>query len=190
MKTRLTKTSRKTLVLVGTLILSGSLIAWQWDTLERIYFNRRVAAVTAGLPRCDRIEVLRLGGLQRLQGPEKAVLAIDQRFPIKPYSDFAEIRGAKTVSGDDAESIAQLWRSQTFGREFQALCHHPTFGIRFFSGNDLMLETSVCFGCSNFTVDYLATSQFHGFDTDNTKARELYERLQQLFPKSEDKVLK
>ena len=180
-RSRPVKTSRRTLVTSGVVLLVGGLVRWQRDWIMTSYFLHRVRAVTVGLPRCDRVELVHLGGLQRSDEP---ALAPDRRFPVRPYNRFAPVRSSKTLSGSDAEMVAALWRAQTFGPEFQALCHHPAFGFRFYTGNDLTLETSVCFACANFSVDYLWESDFQGFDTSRPKARELYTRLQQLFPES------
>lgn len=175
------KPSRRSLVSIGVVLLIGGVLGWQRDSILSSYFRHRVRAVTVALPKCDRVEVVHLGGFQRSDGPD---LASDRQFPVRPYNRFALVRGSQTLSGSDAEMIAALWRAQTFGPEFQALCHHPAFGIRFFSGNELTLETSVCFACANFSVDYLWESGFHGFDTSRPKARELLTRLHQLYPES------
>ena len=175
------KTSRRTLVTIGIVLTVVGLVWWQRDSIMMSYFQDRVRAVTVALPRCDRVELVHLGGLQGSDGP---TLSPDRRFPVRPYDCFAPVRSSKTLSGSDAEMFAALWRAQTFGPEFQALCHHPAFGFRFYSGNDVTLETSVCFACANFSVDYLWKSDFQGFDTSRPIARELYARLQQLFPES------
>ena len=75
-------------------------------------------------------------------------------------------------------------RDESDARPCAALCHHPSYGLRFYSGSKLLFETTVCFHCSNFFFSDLLGSGFAGFDTDTPKADELLRRLQQAFPAS------
>lgn len=108
-------------------------------------------------------------------------------FPVRPYGRYPTILSTQTLSGTEAESFAALWRAQTYGPEFTALCHSPVYGLRFFSGSKLRFETTLCFHCSNFFFSDLLGGGFPGFDTSTPKAEELLRRLQQVFPASTPK---
>jgi hypothetical protein len=49
--------------------------------------------------------------------------------------------------GEDAQRIADLWRSLPAGQ--QSRCHDPPFGLRFFSGKQVICEASICWECNN-----------------------------------------
>jgi len=151
--------------IIAGLFVVGGLVAWQWRPLFRAYYNHRVHTVTTSLPGCDRVEVFHLAGEMSESGSGD--------FPNR-----------KTLIGVDAESLAALWRSQKFGWEYQAMCHEPAYGFRFYRGSSLKFETSVCFHCSNFYVTALWQSGWYGFDNRAQSATNLLTRLQEIFPAS------
>ena len=175
------KRRTKSLIIVGVLLALGGVVAWQWDSILRAYIFRSVRTVTVSLPYCDRVEVFHLRGSGFIRDPADQPTS---GFPIRPYGTFSPILGTQTLSGSDAEALAALWRSQTFGPEFRALCHSAAYGFRFYSGSKLVFETSLCFHCSNFYVPALHKSGWWGFDTESHKAQELLRRLQEIFPAS------
>lgn len=164
------------LIGIASLLVIGGVAAWQWKPLFRAYFTHRVNAGTSSLPSCDRVEVFHLDG--------EASDDASRGFPVRPYDVYSRVLDRKTLTGADAESLATLWRSQTFGWDYQALCHSPAYGFRFYRGSSLKFETSVCFHCSNFYVTALGESDWWGFDTDTTQASNFLARLQQVFPAS------
>ena len=167
----------KIVLIVATgLLLIGGVVAWQWDSIRRAYWMHSVHAATSSLPHCDRVEVFYLAG-----DPDPDAKT---EFPVRPYNAYSRILGRKTVSGSDAEALATLWRAQVFGHDYQALCHEPAYGFRFFRGSTLKFETSVCFHCSNFYVTALGGSSWWGFDSRASQAEQLLKRLQEIFPES------
>ena len=170
------KRAKILLIVVAALFVIGSVVAWQRHPLLRAYCAHRVRAVTSSLPSCDRVEVFHLNG--ETSGDAST------GFPVRPYEGYSRILDRKTLTRVDAESLAALWRSQTFGWEYQALCHGPVYGFRFYRGSSLKFETSVCFHCGNFYVTALGQSGWWGFDTKTTKASNFLARLQQIFPAS------
>jgi hypothetical protein len=164
------------LTVIASLLVVGGIVAWQWQPLARAYFTQRVHAVTSSLPQCDRVEIFHLAGETSDDG--------STGFPVRPYDGYSRIIDRKTLAGADAEQLAVLWRSQTFGLEYQALCHSPGYGFRFYRGSSLKFETSVCFHCNNFYVTALGESGWWGFDTKTTRAADFLARLQQIFPAS------
>lgn len=132
-------------VITIVLIVVGVTVSWQWGSLVFAYISWGARAATVDLPPCDRIEICQLDGV------------IDQQavtgFPVRPSKGISLIRDRTMLEGAAAAALAKLWRSQTFGLEYESLCHTPGYGIRFYHGSTLLLETSVCFRCSNFSMN-------------------------------------
>jgi len=170
------KRTKILLIVVATLVVIGGVVTWQWRPLVRSYYTHRVHTVTGSLPQCERVEVFHLEG----EASGDALTG----FPVRPYNSYSRVLGRKILTGADAESLAALWRSQTFGFDYQGLCHAPAYGFRFYQGSSLKFETSVCFHCSNFYVTALDESGWWGFDTTTTQASDLLAHLQQIFPAS------
>lgn len=125
------------------LILVAGVAVWQWRSIYFSYYAWRVRAKTVALPHCDRVEVCQLDG--------KSDPNASTGFPVRPYRGYSRIFDQKVLTGVEAESLTALWRSQKFGFEYEALCHQPAYGFRFYGGSGLKFETSVCFHCRNFT---------------------------------------
>ena len=170
------KRTKITLIVLGALLVVGGVAAWQWSPILRAYYAHCVRGSTIGLPRCDRVEVCYLDG--------ETGADASTGFPVRPYDAFSRILDRKTLTGPDAEALAGLWRSQTFGFDYQAMCHGPAYGFRFYRGSSLKFETSVCFHCSNFYVTVLGESDWWGFDTGVQSATNFLTRLQEIFPAS------
>jgi hypothetical protein len=134
------------------------------------------AKYASELPECDRIEVFLLGGDVQDKGGEGT-------FPIRPYRQFSKIEKRRDVVGEDAKKLCVAWRSLTFDMWSQALCHLPIYGLRFYQGDKLRFETSVCFGCSNFyfSRDGAETS-WHGFRVNDPAGKNLVESLAKIIP--------
>jgi len=181
---RTVKHRNKILIALGALIALGGIFFWQWDNIRQAYVVYSVRHATTALPLCDRVEVFYLDGMA-WSGDEAKGLKPGEGFPIRAYgSDEAKILGQVTLTGAEAEAFAALWRAQRFDPGLQALCHSPAYGLRFYSGNEMFFETSLCFHCSNFYVTNLLGSGWWGFDTRTAEAGELLRRLQEIFPAS------
>jgi hypothetical protein len=174
------KVSFKKLLLIGLLV--GLIVAaWQWKPIFGLYLDYRISRVTTSLPTIDRVEVFHLSGSGL---DEFSTADATNGFPVRPYGGYSRILDQTTLTGSDAVSLAALWRAQTFGWNYQALCHQAAYGFRYYSGSKLIYETSVCFKCSNFYYTVFGDAGWHGFDTESPKAAELLARLQDLFPES------
>ena len=95
---------------------------------------------TVDLPAVTRAEVFLLGEIEDDAGA--------RAFPIRPYNEKAPILDEATLRGEKAESLASLWRSRSFDGG-GAMCHVPLYGLRLYSRNKLVLETSLCWKCNN-----------------------------------------
>jgi hypothetical protein len=108
---------------------------------------RQNAILRAGphLPPVDRVEVLRLG---------KATKEVADGYRIHPYKFkfTAPILDRRVLLQDDAREVADLWRHCDFNTGGGALCHDPPYALRFYQGNHLVSEASVCWVCGNFEV--------------------------------------
>jgi hypothetical protein len=137
------------------------------------------AKYASELPECDRIEVFLLdGGVQNEGG--------DGTFPIRPYNQFSNIVKKKEIKGEESKKLCNTWRSLTFDMWSQAMCHFPIYGLRFYQGDKLQFETSVCFGCSNFyfSRDGGGTS-WHGFRKNDDAGKTLIASLNEIIPRPE-----
>jgi len=171
--------SRRSKIIVCSsffLLLLCGLIAWQWQPILRAYDTRILSSATSALPVCDRVEVFHLDGSFQLEAANG--------FPVRPREAYSAILATSTLNGPDAVAFADQWRSQVFGEEYQAMCHSPAYGFRFYRGSSLKFETTVCFDCSNFYISGRTKPYYWGFDRKSPKAIDLLTRLQQLFPAS------
>jgi hypothetical protein len=85
------------------------------------------------LPEIDAVEIVDLEDVE----------------PLRPSGSMSAAAAAPfvRVTGDAAKTIAALWRSLPPGA--QARCHIPPFGLRFFVGEKLVAEASLCWECNN-----------------------------------------
>lgn len=137
---------------------------------------RRINSFTSKLPACDRVEVFYLD-------PELERDFV-VGFPVKPYRTCARVIESKDIIGQEAQGLAGSWRGQKFGEEYQALCHEPIYGLRFYQSSQLIFETTLCFTCRNFYVPVSEGAHWWGFDSRSAHGKELLNRLQQILPAS------
>ena len=74
-------------------------------------------------------------------------------FPLRPYGPQAVtgIHGVKTLEAETAARLLVLWAGTLRDEEGrQAHCHYPIHGLRFFRGDSLLYETSLCWVCNNY----------------------------------------
>ncbi len=63
------------------------------------------------------------------------------------------------------------------------MCHEPVYGFQLFRKGKLTRETSICWKCSNFSVNvYPAMTTFYGFNAESEQARELLAFCDKLLP--------
>lgn len=168
---------RKTLWFLILLLLAAVIsVGWNWPYLQLAFQEFRIASgaqpYAAGLPACDRLELYRLNEQGFVNG-DVAEPGTGFNIPLQ-HVDLKIVRHV-TLTGDRAEAVAQLWRKQEFNWNIleSALCHEPGFGLRFYSGANLLLETSLCFSCHNF---YLPGSGYYSIG-DGKMAEELRKAL-------------
>jgi hypothetical protein len=151
-----------------------------WSTTIRSYFIGRlyVAGLDYGrfLPPVDEIEILALGG------------EVAKGTPDSFRPDLGSWLGTvnrHTVSGAEAEALASLWRSIDFDKHYGAICHVPYYALRFRHHGKLILETSVCWKCSNVTVPVFFANLPYGFDATSAEGQKLLAELTRYAPHPE-----
>ncbi|KLU03628.1 putative signal peptide protein [Rhodopirellula islandica] len=137
--------------------------------------------IVAGLPRFDRAEVYSLK-----QKPGFAALhkqPAPDRFPVRPYDAFAEIGDRTTLDNEQSEQFVKTWERLNFERYAGAMCHYPVYGLRFYNGDELVFETTICWKCRNFYFYDEADEKYrwHGFQP-NEASKSLLAYLRSVLP--------
>jgi hypothetical protein len=102
---------------------------------------------------------------------------------VGDYDLPVETVGHKTLMGGDAQKIVNLWGKFPIGREFQALCFDPVYGLQFKRRGKIYFQTSVCWHCAAFTVavPFVGIDQY-GFNAKSDEAQELLKALENYLP--------
>jgi hypothetical protein len=77
-------------------------------------------------------------------------------FPIPPYGSKSKILQQKTLSPDQIQKLLPVLQ-ENVGVEANhggAFCHYPIHGVRLWSGEKLVFQSSFCWACQNFYVMY------------------------------------
>ncbi len=155
--------------------LTGWLTRDFWFRQVRIY-SYGLAEVYAdeygySMPEVDEIEVIGFDG-------------VDPRGSggLGSISHY-QIIGKVALHGDDAKTVAELWRSLPRGRVFSAMCHNPGYALRFKRGGKTIFETTVCWKCNNYSMPMgIFGSMVYGFDASTKPAISLLEILKKQVP--------
>ena len=112
---------------------------------------------TGALPRIDKTELLRLA----------------------KHGDLwnGEIEAQTTLTGNDAEVAAQLWRAQSFSAE-SPICHNPGYAIKFYDHEVLLVYATLCWECDNIEFLTPQIGKYVGFDAQGIKGKELLKFLE------------
>ncbi len=92
----------------------------------------------------------------------------------------------KTLTGTDAKEVVNLWAAFPVGRELQAMCFEPVYGLQFKQKGRVYFQTSVCWECSGYTLPVslfgtIRTVQ-NGFESKSDGAQKLLEVLERNLP--------
>jgi hypothetical protein len=173
-----------------------------WRQQLRIYILGRieVAAEDYGirLPQdIDAVEVFTLGYNPNRNNTngfvgDYAPCGTSQRKPLSGIIDISSALpsevpigtlGHKTLTKDDAAEVVDLWRHLPVGRDFQAMCFDPVYGLQFKRKGNIYFQTSVCWDCSGYTLPIppFGTVQY-GFDAKSKEAQKLLKVLEHELP--------
>lgn len=148
-----------------------------FETLRAYYIGRTyLAGQEYGrfLPAVDEVEILALGG------------EVPEGTPDSFHPDLGPRRGTfnrHTLRGGEAESLAALWRSLDFDQHFGGACHNPYYALRFRFQGKLILETSICWSCSNVILPVGVFGEVeYGFDAKSQSGKELLATLTRYAP--------
>jgi len=150
------------------------------DTVKRLQpFNDKLKPLTSELPPVTSVEIFRLasysvGDKGAPQPPSGAEI-----FPMNPDGYTLVVTGKVTLKEKDAEKLAGEWRQLDFGVQYQALCHFPVYALKFMSGDRVLLQTTICWHCSDFS---LADGGYGGFNSAAESAKILKNHLEKLLP--------
>jgi hypothetical protein len=128
---------------------------------SRFQGNKEARQFTQKLPAIDKVELLKL----------------------KTDGDLwqGEIETTKTLKGVKAKNFATLWRNQVY-RPYASACHNPAYGIKFYSGDKLIVFVSVCWDCNTigFEKPYINNTQY--FDGRGKQGQQLLRIFTSTFP--------
>jgi len=111
------------------------------------------------LPDIDIVELVELSGLQPERVSDKSL-----RF----------VR----VKKETAQKIAYLWRQLPPGEQMR--CHYPPFGLRFYMGNKLVVQGSICWECNNIFAQENGENLIYEFYAQHPHSRQLFALLQHI----------
>lgn len=99
-----------------------------------------------------------------------------------PESFWNYVQGCKSLDGDEAQHIIQLFQKLSPGES--ARCHMPPWGLAFYDETELLFTTTFCFECSNTYVYTVQGKNLRAFDVSESYAEELLAFLKQELPLS------
>ena len=145
-------------------------------------FRVQLAEAVAG---ADHAEIFLLD----FQAADPEVFKRDENakyIAVKPYKKITKILQSKELEPEELQQLLPELE-QTIGvreNEYGAFCHYPIHGIRLYSEGSLLFETTFCWVCHNFYVDYLSfESGWVGIAPDS-KLKALFTQLMPI-PKAE-----
>jgi hypothetical protein len=130
---------RMTYIAVIVIALAGTGYSQRKNT-DRDDFHDFVSA----LPHVNRVDLLKINFLQtdnikNINCARTDLICGAHRFPLI-------IRESKTLSGEDAARFSVIWRKLKRGDIWRG-CFSPDHVLRFYSDNNLLLETELCLIC-------------------------------------------
>ncbi len=181
-----------------------SIIIVLWPTLRadekfpKDFFSERVNR----LPICDRVEVIRLDSPEtpmekpnlRSETPHIRLLKESEltdafkrtHYQIWPPEAWCKKLGTKTLKNEEAVRFAALFRAFQEYRHDEgtgwSICHNPPYAFRFYSGEKLLEEVSICWKCHNILFSPGREGQFVYFKEEAKEAQQLLEASNKLFP--------
>lgn len=129
------------------------------------------------LPKVDKVEILVLEKM--LPEPTKKELLKRKHIRMNEWAIFW-IENSLTFSNDTAQEIARLWRSLPHAQ--QARCHWPPYALRFFDGDQLILEGTICWTCNNIYTKSFKKEGVYTFDATHETSQQLLNLLKELAP--------
>lgn len=97
---------------------------------------------------------------------------------VMEYMDNADNAASVRCGDQRAKYIAKVWRALPRGSSTR--CHTPPIGIRFFNGESLICEASICWRCENIFGYDSGKPISYCFSSQSTAGQELFLAVQEL----------
>jgi hypothetical protein len=135
-----------------------------FDGIEGVRADYR-KSYSKDLKKCDRVTIylLDFDDIKETRDPFSGEKEEKQRMRICRYGDRAvAILKEKKLNEKEKERILTVIAKQVSVEEQYggAFCHFPIHGIRAYSGEQLLLESTFCWVCGNFGFEYPDGSQW------------------------------
>lgn len=142
-------------------------------------------AFTDSIPDADRIDLYHITGIVERDKKNGA------GFELAGKDVSFVVSSKKTLRGKNCQKIIAAWRRLRIpDGSGGAFCHTPPYGIRFYRGNDVLLETTICWECHNFympTIDQNTGGLRLSLQSVEDKGNRLFEVLNEIIPINIDK---
>lgn len=142
-------------------------------------------AFTDSVPDADRIDLFHITGAVERDKNNGDV------FEIAGDDVSFVVASRKTLRGKNCKKIIDAWRRLQIPKgPGGAFCHTPPYGIRFYRGNDVLLETTICWECHNFympTIDQDTGVLRLSLQSVEDKGNRLFQVLNEIIPINSDK---
>jgi|GEM_PF-1816395 len=150
------------------------------DVLNGMYRKRMAELIGSA----TRVEVLLL---DFSFGEEKRAKPALQVFEIKPYSKETPVLASHFCTPKEREELIPVL-SQAIGGQPHiggTGCHFPIHGIRVWVGSEIAFETSICWYCGNFMMDY---GRGTGWENHTDGFRDLKPIIMRIMPIPDEEV--
>ncbi|MGH9763303.1 MAG: hypothetical protein ACREDR_15075 [Blastocatellia bacterium] len=106
------------------------------------------------------------------------LLSIDSRM-----GEIQKVNETKSIDGNTAQPIADVWRAQKLTGWSAAACHEPPFAIKFYSKGKVVLFATICWACSNITFIVPNRRHWVAFQARSLEGQRLKDIFINAFPK-------
>lgn len=106
--------------------------------------HRKAAWMFADIGQATEVRIYLLNGEDAQETAE--------RFKIGFLGKGRPVYGSAVLtSADGLAEFKKLWEGQLLDFKRGSLCHYPPYGFRWYQNGALIRETTICWGCSNFS---------------------------------------
>jgi hypothetical protein len=124
------------------------LVQLHWQEFARGQIQKAVTRYGKNLPEVDEVRIKLLH--------EVPTSSSDKIYELPVESSVTYyVINQKTLTGEEARAIATLWRQINWDEDAGAGCHMPHHVVEFRHQGKTILESTVCFICSNVTLPTL-----------------------------------
>ena len=96
-------------------------------------------------------------------------------FPIMPYGEKTKVLKKATLTPEQRAEFLPALQKVVGGESGAggAMCHMPIHGVRIFSGDEIVFQTSICWHCGNYYLHYPDGAHWEGLADSNDLAKAL-----------------